>query len=90
MSTPTKYIAVTNYTEIFGTPLPADGLTFVRSYPTELLLVKLSQLNAILFQQTEHSEQTLRSLQTLFPGRDVSLILKLGILNRASISLPPL
>ena len=39
--------------------------------------MKLAEINAILFQQPDISKQTLSGLKTLFPGRDVSMILKI-------------
>ncbi len=66
----TRYVAVCSYVEIFGDTLPEDKLEFIRGYPTDLLIVKLSRINAILFQELEIPRQTTRGLEVLFPGTD--------------------
>ncbi|GAB3179734.1 hypothetical protein [Telluribacter humicola] len=66
----TRYIAVRNYAEIFNDILPNDKLKFIRAYPTDLLVIKLSKINAILFQELDIPRQTTRSLEILFPGTD--------------------
>ena len=63
----TRYVAVCNYVEIFGDTLPDDKLEFIQGYPTDLLVVKLTRINAILFQELNIPRQTTRSLEVLFP-----------------------
>ncbi|WP_159477582.1 hypothetical protein [Dyadobacter sp. 3J3] len=77
MNPSTRYIAVRNYTEIFDNTLPSDRLTFIRQYATDLLILRLSKINAILFQEPEIPLQTMNGLDVLFPGMDASPLLKM-------------
>lgn len=49
----TKYIAVSGYTDHFKLPLPEDSLRFLREYPADLILLRLSKINAMLFQERD-------------------------------------
>lgn len=46
-----QYVAVLGYSEAFNKPLPSNSLDFLKDYPTEVVLLKLSKINAILFQE---------------------------------------
>jgi hypothetical protein len=72
MNPSTKYIAIRNYREVFGDSLPDDDLKFIRRHPTDLLLLRLSKINAILFSEIDLEKQTASALEVLFPGMDPS------------------
>ena len=46
-----KYVAVSGYTDHFKQPMPEDRLYYLREYPTDLILLRLSKVNALLFQE---------------------------------------
>lgn len=71
-----EYIAVLTYSENYKKPLPEDFLTFIRAYPTDFILLKLSKINAILFQERDRRSETIQVLKevvyvdTLFGTED--------------------
>lgn len=48
-----QLLAVTGFTDLFHEPIPEDTLGYIASYPTDILLMKLSKINALLFQQRD-------------------------------------
>lgn len=49
-----QFLHVTGYTEVYLDPIPKDTLYFVSGYPTDTLLMRLSKINAMLFQQMDN------------------------------------
>lgn len=49
-----QFLHVTGYTEIYREPIPKDSLTLVSGYSTDILLMRLSKINAMLFQQMDN------------------------------------
>lgn len=66
-----KPIAVVNYTEFTGLPLPADAFNSLWQYPTDLLVLQLSKINDLLFNNPGKELNTqIVILQTCFPNLD--------------------
>ena len=58
-----NYVAVSGYTDFFKQPMPEDRLYYLREYPTDLLLLRLSKVNALLFQERNNENLDLEILQ---------------------------
>lgn len=56
-------IAVLNYSQAYKEPVPTDKLAFIRTYPTDNVLLQLSKINAILYREDDLSRQTTRALK---------------------------
>ncbi|SDE63345.1 hypothetical protein SAMN05216464_10837 [Mucilaginibacter pineti] len=65
-----KPIAVADYTTAYGLPLPADPFSFLYPYPTDLIVLYLSKINVILFQETDARTQSIQIFRHVFlkPG----------------------
>lgn len=63
------YIVVSNYSDHYNDPIPEDKLHYIRNYPTDFIMLKLSKINAILFQEKNLNEQTKKILvEVIFAG----------------------
>ncbi len=49
-----QFLHVTGYAEAYREPIPQDTLSFVSGYSTDTLLMSLSKINAMLFQQMDN------------------------------------
>lgn len=49
-----QFLHVTGYVEAYHEPAPKASLSFVSSYSTDTLLLRLSKINAMLFQQIDN------------------------------------
>jgi hypothetical protein len=64
-----KYQSVQGYTDLSGLSLPQDPLTFIREYPTDYILLRLSKVNAYLFQRESGKEVDMLILkEAVFEG----------------------
>lgn len=61
-----KPIAVADYTTAYGLPLPADPFIFLYPYPTDLIVLYLSKVNVILFQETDARTQSIQIFRHVF------------------------
>lgn len=64
------FVAVLNYSGAFKEPPPADMRAFIKKYPTDILLLQLSKLNAIIYREDTIENQTERGLREVI-FRDV-------------------
>ncbi|QPH38636.1 hypothetical protein [Pedobacter endophyticus] len=48
-----QYIAVLGYKDVFNEDIPENPLAYIEAYPTEFLLLRLSKINAMLFQDPD-------------------------------------
>ncbi|WP_222538247.1 hypothetical protein [Pedobacter polysacchareus] len=58
-----NYIAVLTYSQQFSEKPPKDPLIFIRPYPTDFILLKLSKINAILFQEGDEKTESMKVLK---------------------------
>ncbi|KQS32906.1 hypothetical protein [Dyadobacter sp. Leaf189] len=65
-----QYILIRTYTDEMGESLPEDDLIFVRQYPTDYLILCLSKINALLYQEPRIEHHTAAVLDVIFPGKD--------------------
>jgi len=45
--------AVIGYKDFYGAPAPEDVFIFLRKYPTDLIILELSKINALIFQESD-------------------------------------
>jgi hypothetical protein len=45
--------AVTGYKDFYGAPAPEDAFVFLKKYPTDLIILELSKINALIFQERD-------------------------------------
>ncbi|WP_439697412.1 hypothetical protein ACFGVS_03155 [Mucilaginibacter sp. AW1-7] len=65
----TNLIAVMNYSQAFGQAPPKRPFDLLRKYPTDLILLRLAKINAILYLQQEVLIQNMRVLkEAIFDG----------------------
>jgi hypothetical protein len=73
----TNLVSVLYYSEAFGKPVPDQPFDFLRDYPTDLILLRLSKLNAILYLEYDTDVQNVRGLKEVIfqdiPTRDERL-----------------
>jgi hypothetical protein len=63
-----KTIGVTSYTNFTSLPIPDDHFYLLRSYPTDLLILRLARINSFLFNDVEKNSKTqLAILGECFP-----------------------
>jgi hypothetical protein len=62
MATNLPYLAVMNYSDYFTDRIPEDRLFYLKAYPTEFILLKISKINAHLYQEKDLKAQTLSIL----------------------------
>lgn len=66
-----RIVPLAMYSEVFGRPLPEDALALLDRVPTDLVLMYLFRLNALLFHpRTDHTKRQLEILQEMFPHLD--------------------
>jgi len=65
----TNLIAVMNYSQAFGQAPPKCPFDLLRQYPTDLILLRISKINAILYLQEDMVIQNMRVLkEAIFDG----------------------
>ncbi|NOT50083.1 MAG: hypothetical protein HOP10_02255 [Chitinophagaceae bacterium] len=63
--------AVTGYKDFYKMPPPEDEFSLLRSYPTDLIIMELAKVNAILFQEMGSKNEVLaKILSEVFPMLD--------------------
>ena len=64
-----KPVAVINFTQFTNHPLPTDAFDFLRRYPTDFLVLQLSKINGILFNDASKDfDVQLTILRDCFPN----------------------
>ncbi len=58
-----KPLPVVKYSDFYKTSLPEDSFIYLRTYPTDLIILRLSKINAILFNE---AHKTVESQQQIF------------------------
>lgn len=59
-------IATIGYTDVYKTALPDDHFLLIRNYPTDLIILYLSKINAILFKGDHIGEQAAAIFEQVF------------------------
>jgi hypothetical protein len=79
----TNLIAVLNYSQAFRQMPPENPFDLLRKYPTDLIILRISKINAILYFEQETAIQNVRCLkEVIFEGVSTKddLLAQIGLL----------
>jgi hypothetical protein len=64
-----KMNAVMNYTNFYAAPCPADPFVLLNAYPTDLIILRLSKINALLYYEPAQGAETQQDIfKACFPN----------------------